>query len=46
VLHFQGFGETPEDVIKDNVHLMTEMNSGVSAEDVDEITFILFTDYV
>lgn len=37
VLHFQGFGETPEYATKDNIHLMMEMNLGVSTEDVDEL---------
>ena len=37
-MDFKGFGETPEDATKDNVHLMTQMNLGVSTEDVDELS--------
>jgi hypothetical protein len=38
VMDFKGLGETPKDATKDNVHLMTQMNLGVSTEDVDELS--------
>jgi hypothetical protein len=38
VMDFKGLGETPEDATKDNVHITTQMNLGVSTEDVDELS--------
>jgi len=40
-MDFKGLGETPEDATNDNVHITTQMNLGVSTEDVDELPYIL-----
>lgn len=38
VKDFKGFEETHADSIKEDVHLVNELNLGVSNEEVDELT--------